>query len=662
VPVNYSFRARGDGDDDGDFDAEWLLDQIAEDLMEYGDLQSAIDRLLAEGFTTPDGEHIDGLYDLMEKLRDRRRELEQEADPSGRLAQYREKMAEIEAMEDAALSDMEQLAETMDDPRAADVTRESVAQRRLQREFMPLDTGERISALRDYEFVSHDAQRAFDEMLAQLREEVLSSYFEQAKDFASGQDPEALERMRLMMDTLSQMLEQQQRGEELDPTFEQFMADFGDFFPGAESLEDVVRILAERAAAAEAMFNSLSAEQQAELRSLFSQTFGDMNLQFSLSRLVANLRQMTPDLDWNDSARFRGQGRGGFNQAASVAEEMAALSRLEEFIGQSAPSRGLPEIDIDEVRRHLGPDAAAAAEKLQKAAQALRESRFVDERRGTMELSAAGVRQIGSAALRELFAQLRRAPLTGSHRHASTSRGHDREETSRPYEPGEPFNLHLPHTLRNAVLRQGVGTPVRLLPEDFVVEEHETQTRSATVIAVDLSLSMAMRHNLAPAKKMVLALSQLIHSAYPRDFLKIVGFGEVADEIRLADVPSLYIDHQYGTNLQHALALSRHLMRDERGDKQIIVVTDGEPTAHLMDGGVPFFSYPPAPETLHLTMAEVLRCTRAKITINLFALDIERTHFPFVEQIAKINGGRVFYTDRDNLGKFVVDDFVRNRS
>ena len=212
------------------------------------------------------------------------------------------------------------------------------------------------------------------------------------------------------------------------------------------------------------------------------------------------------------------------------------------------------------------------------------------------------------------------------------------------------------------MLRQGVGTPVRLLPEDFVVEEHETQTRSATVIAVDLSLSMAMRHNLAPAKKMVLALSQLIHSAYPRDFLKIVGFGEVADEIRLADVPSLYIDHQYGTNLQHALALSRHLMRDERGDKQIIVVTDGEPTAHLMDGGVPFFSYPPAPETLHLTMAEVLRCTRAKITINLFALDIERTHFPFVEQIAKINGGRVFYTDRDNLGKFVVDDFVRNRS
>jgi uncharacterized protein with von Willebrand factor type A (vWA) domain len=270
------------------------------------------------------------------------------------------------------------------------------------------------------------------------------------------------------------------------------------------------------------------------------------------------------------------------------------------------------------------------------------------------------MRRIAGAALKEMFSQIRNGAF-GAHRSASTARGHDREETSKAWEPGQPVNLHLSKTLRNAVFRQGPGTPVRLLPEDFEVEEHEALQRSATVIAVDLSLSMEMRGNLAPAKKMVLALSHLIQTAYPRDFVAIVGFGSTAHEIRLEDVPFLTIDYAYGTNLQHALALSRHLMKNERGTKQVVVVTDGEPTAHLLPDGEPFFAWPPVPETLHLTMAEVLRCTRAGITINTFALDIERSQFPFVEQIARVNGGRTFYTDVDNLGRFVIDDFVTHR-
>jgi uncharacterized protein with von Willebrand factor type A (vWA) domain len=173
---------------------------------------------------------------------------------------------------------------------------------------------------------------------------------------------------------------------------------------------------------------------------------------------------------------------------------------------------------------------------------------------------------------------------------------------------------------------------------------------------------MAMRGNLVPAKKMVLALTQLIAQRYPKDYVAIVGFGETAHELRLSDVAGLTIDYNYGTNLQHALALSRHLLRDERGDRQIVVVTDGEPTAHLDDYGEPFFSWPPVPETLERTMAEVLRCTKAGITINTFALDIERSQFPFVEQIARVNGGRMFYTNVDELGVYVLDDFVHHRS
>jgi uncharacterized protein with von Willebrand factor type A (vWA) domain len=291
----------------------------------------------------------------------------------------------------------------------------------------------------------------------------------------------------------------------------------------------------------------------------------------------------------------------------------------------------------------------------------LRESGFVERNGHRLELSAKGVRQVGQNALRDLFGQLRDSPALGSHPVASISRGGDREETSKPWEPGQPVSLHLPQTLKNAVVRQGPGTPVQLHPDDFAVEEYESARRSATVFAIDLSLSMAMRHNLGPAKKMVLALTQLIRSRFPRDYVAVVGFGERAEELSIEDIPSLTIDYNYGTNLQHALALSRHLMRNERGERQIVVVTDGEPTAHLMDDGQAFFSFPPVHETLQRTMAEVLRCTKAGIRINTFALDIERSQFPFVEQIGKVNGGRIFYVDVDNLGAYVLDDYVRHR-
>ena len=415
------------------------------------------------------------------------------------------------------------------------------------------------------------------------------------------------------------------------------------------------------AAAAEAMFNSLSADQQAELRGLFQTMLDDLDLNFSLNRLIGNLREATPDIDWQRANRYRGTEPSRFSDTVNATRDINRLKDLERFLEGPVPASRLNEIDMDRVRRNLGSDAAKNIERLQKALQGLSDKGLIDRSGGKTTLSAKGMRRIAGSALRELFSQLRASSL-GAHRHASTNRGHDREETSKPWEPGEAVNLHLGKTLRNAVFRQGPGTPVRLTPEDFEVEEHEAMVRSATVIAVDLSLSMEMRGNLAPAKKMVLALAHLIRTAYPRDFVAIVGFGLTAHEIKFEDVPFLTIDFDYGTNLQHALALSRHLMRGEKGSKQVIVVTDGEPTAHLLDNGQPFFNWPPVYETLHTTMAEVLRSTRAGITINMFALDIERSQFPFVEQIAKVNGGRTFYTDVDNLGRYVIDDFVRTRA
>ena len=660
MPVRYGFRRPGAGDEDDGLDLEEILALLGEDVMENGDLDDALDRLLRDGYTTADGERVAGLRDLLERTRARRAELERSANPDDALAAYRDRLEAIEALEAAELDALMDEAAASDDERRREVTRDVVDQKRLERELLSDRFAERLRDLSNYEFVSSEAREQFDEMMSELEADALATYFEQTRDALGHPDPEEIARLRAMMDALSTMIEQDRRGDELDPTFDEFMAQYGEYFPGATSLEDVVRQMAERAAAAEAMFNALSGEQRAELRGLFDQLLGDMDLNFSLNRLVDNLRQATPDIDWNRAPRLRGDQPGSFADATSAAEQLGELRGLEEFLGRANAAQGLPEVDLESVRRNLGVDAASQVERLQKALRGLRDQGFVDREGSRLTLSPKGVRQIGLRALKDLFAQLRDTPVLG-HAQATLARGGDREETSKPWQPGEPFSLHLDKTLRNAVARQGPGTPVRLHPDDFEVEEFESTRRSATVFAIDLSLSMAMRSNLVPAKKMVLALTQLIASRFRRDFVAVVGFGETAREVRVEDVPMLTIDHSYGTNLQHALALGRHLMRHERGERQIVVVTDGEPTAHLTEGGEPFFAWPPVRETLERTMAEVLRCTRAGIQINIFALDIERSQFPFVEQIARVNGGRAFYTSVDELGRYALDDFVTHR-
>jgi uncharacterized protein with von Willebrand factor type A (vWA) domain len=661
VPVRYGYRRVGDDDEFDDLDVDELLALLADDFMENGDLDEAMDRLLREGYETEDGDRVEGLRELLERTRKRRRELEQQADPDGEMQRYRDWLDDIEATEESELDQLLEDAQGSGDERREQVTRDLVDQRKMQRDLMSDRLAERLGEYRNYEFVSSEAREEYEEMMGELERDVLDTYFQQSKEFMGRPDSEELARMRDMMDALSTMIEQDRRDETLDPNFDDFMEKFGDFFPGAENLDDVVRMMAERAAAAEAMFNSLSAEQQGELRGLFDEMMQNMELNFSMNRLVSNLRQATPDIDWNRAHRMRGQGGSPFADAASVAEQLGELKGLEEFLGQSHAAQGLPEVDIEAVRRNLGDDAARHVQRLQRALQGLKDQGFIDRASNRLKLSARGVRKIGQIALRDLFRQLRDSPTLGGHPVATLARGGDREETAKPWEPGEAVALHLPRTLRNALLRQGPGTPLKLHPDDFEVEEYEATRRSSTIFAIDLSLSMAMRGNLVPAKKMVLALTQLISSKFPRDFVAIVGFGERAQQLKLEDIPALTIDYNYGTNLQHALALSRHLLRNERGERQIVVVTDGEPTAHLTASGEPFFSWPPVHETLEKTMAEVLRCTKAGITINTFALDIERSQFPFVEQIARVNGGRLFYTDVNDLGTYALDDFVKHR-
>jgi uncharacterized protein with von Willebrand factor type A (vWA) domain len=661
VTARYDYSGWDGTQDFTDLDPDDLLAGLTDDLLAGGDLDDALRRLLRSGMRTSDGEQIPGLRDLLEQLRRRRADMLAEGDPDGRMAEIGAKLDEIESDERAAIDELEDEAHTSGDERRAEVTGDVATERRMALDLQPGDPAGRIQSLQHYDFVSSEARERFEELVEELRREMADTFFEGASDALSNMSPESMARMRDAYDALNQMLEQREAGEEIDPRFEEFMEQYGDMFPGdPQSLDELLAQLAERMAAAQAVWNSMSPEQRAQLRGLMEAVLEDMDLRWQVDRLARNLQLAAPEAGWGRSYGFEGEGPMSISRATDLASQLGQLDRMEDLLQSASTPAALSEIDLDQVRAHMGEDAARALDRLAKLTKSLADQGLIEQHGGRTELTPRGVRRLGQKALSDLFGQLNKDRI-GDHSQTSVGSGHDREETTKTYEYGDPLNLHLSTTVHNAVRRGGSGVPVRLSPEDFEVVESEALARSATVLLVDLSMSMPMRDNFVPAKRMAMALETLISSRFPRDYLGIVGFSEVAREIRPDELPTAMWDYVYGTNLQHALALSRRMLAHQHGTKQIIVVTDGEPTAHIDDRGEVFFNYPPVPETLQRTMAEVIRCTRAGIIINCFALDLERTHYPFVEQIARVNGGRTFYTTPDALGGYVLVDFLKHR-
>ncbi len=655
--MSFAYRRRRP-EDNVEEDLDEFLADLGEEVLDHGDVSRALDDLMRSGFIGADGQRVEGVDDLLERVRARRFELEgaSSESPLERYAQWLEHVERLEA--EGLESAVREAVESKDAVRESDARRLAEG-RNLERALWGSRFAERFESARHYEFASPEAAEEFGRLSDELTRDLAGTYFEAAKDALANPDPAALARLRDMMNDLSELLERRRRGEDVDAATEEFLEQYRDYFPDAHSLDDVVRSLAERSAAAESMFRSLSADQQEELRSLMSHLSEDADFDWSLHRLLSNLRHETPDLDWSRSGGSA--GGPGWSDAVDATQSLAELRDLESLLSRSGAALALPEVDVDHIRRHLGEDAARHVERLRQTVSALRERGYLEARRGEFSLTPRAVSAIGKRALRDLFADAARAALAGGHLSRERDVRGERQETSRTFETGELVNLHVGDTLRNALRREGPGLPLRVAPEDFVVHDYEGEKRNATVFAIDLSRSMALRGNLGPAKKMLVAMVELIRQRYPRDFLAVVGFSALAFELKPDALVTLTIDDSYGTNLQHALALGRHLMRDQRGVRQIVVVTDGEPTAHLDGDGEPFFSWPPVHETLERTMAEVLRCTRAGIVINTFALDIERSQFPFVEQIARVNGGRTFYTSIDDLGAYVLDDFVTRR-
>ncbi len=652
--------SRWDGLQKGfDLDADHLMQQVTDDLLYHGDMHAALRRLMQDGMEDRNGDRIQGLREMMEKLRQKRQETLDNHNLGGVYDDIAKELREVVNQERAALDDLAKEARESGDDRRQEVTQQAVEERQFKLDMLPPDLAGQVKDLQEYDFTSSEAREKFEELLQRLREQLMQNMVDKMTGAMKSQTPEDLKAMKDMMADLNQMLEKRERGE--DPGFEAFMEKHGEFFPeNPQTLDELLENMAQRMAAMQRMMNSMTPEQRAQMKELSDQLMEDMDLQFQMDQLGQNLQSLFPQMGWGQGYDFRGQDPLGFSDSMQMMNDLGDMDQLEQLMQGVTNPGALAEADIDRVRDLLGDDAARSMEKLAEMAKMLEDAGLINQKEGRLELTPRAIRSLGANALDELFSKLAKDKL-GQHQQNRHGVGHEREYETKPYEFGDPFNLDLQRTIRNGIRRQGGGTPVRLMPEDFEIERTENLTRSSTVLMLDLSLSMPMRDNFLPAKKVALALHSLITSQFPRDDMGIVGFSEVARIVKAEQLPEVSWDFVYGTNMHHGFSLARKLLAKQTGTKQIIMITDGEPTAHIEPSGQVFFNYPPVWETVEATLKEVARCTRDGITINTFMLDADRGLKSFVEKISAMNRGRAFFTTPENLGDYVLVDFLEHK-
>jgi uncharacterized protein with von Willebrand factor type A (vWA) domain len=659
-----AFRySRWDGTQVGfEIDAESIFEEITDDLLYHGDLNAALRRLMQQGFSDADGNDVQGMRELLQRLRDARRERLESSNLGGVYDEIADALRDVVDAERAALDRRLDEARQSGDARQQELAEATNAEKHMHLDMLPADLAGQVQSLSSYDFESVEAQQRFEELMDQLRQQLAQQYFDQMAGAMSDPDPAAMQRTKDMMAALNELLEAHQRAEDTDAQFQEFMDEYGDFFPeDPQDVDELLRAMAERMARMQAMLNSMTPEQRAQLQGLAEQLLEDMDLAFQASQLGQNLQQMFPQLDWDKQYDFGGDDPMGFAEAAQMMAELGDLDQLENLLQSATQPGALAEADLDRARELLGDDSARSLEQLAKLAEQLEDAGLIQNKEGRLELTPRGLRKIGSNALDDLFSKLAKDKL-GRHDMSSVGAGHERTYDTKPYEWGDPFNLHIGRTVRNAVARVGQGTPVRLTPDDFEIERTEATVRSATVLMLDLSLSMPMRDNFLPAKKVAMALHSLISGQFPQDYLGLVGFSKVAHVLTPEQLPEVSWDYDYGTNMQHGFQLARQLLGRQTGTKQIIMITDGEPTAHYEAGmAAPYFNYPPVQETIDATVREVMRCTKDDIRINTFMLDATGYLKNFIERITKMNGGRAFFTTPETLGDYVLVDFVEHK-
>jgi uncharacterized protein with von Willebrand factor type A (vWA) domain len=628
------------------YDVRSALDEIGREVLAGGSIREALHDLMRRGL---DGRG--GLDELAERLRRMRERARRRGDLAGTLDQVRA------ALDQALAAERDQLAaEPGDGARLAE----------MELATLPDDVAGAVRALADYDWHSPEARAAYEAIKDLLRREVLDAQFAGLKQALSGNDPEAMQRVRDMLADLNALLAAHARGEDTTDQFEEFMRRHGDLFPEQpKDVDELIDALARRQAAAQRMMASLSPEQREQLAQLLSEALSDPDLASEMAQLADNLRALRPGLDQRSPVGMRPGGPSlGYSQAVEAVSELADLEALERQLAQGYPGSTLDDVDVETLERRLGSAAAADVEALRQLERELERQGYLAHGDDGPRLTPRAVRRLGETALKRVFAHLE-ATGRGDHDEHRTGQADEPTGLTRPWVFGDELPIDASRTVANALRRGGLpagGQGVRLLVEDFEVTETERRTTAAVALCVDLSFSMVQEGRWGPMKQTALALSHLVETRFRQDALQVIGFNLAArrlSPVQLADVEPEWVQ---GTNLQHALMLAaRHLRRHPDAEPVVLVVTDGEPTAHLGPDGIPEFMWPPTPQTLRATVAQVDELARYGATLNVFMLGEDPGLARFVDAVARRAGGRVFTPDIGRLGEYVVADYLRAR-
>jgi uncharacterized protein with von Willebrand factor type A (vWA) domain len=624
------------------FDIRAAMDEIGRDVMEGSSPRQALQELLRRGM-----QNRRGLDDLTRQVWQRRRDLQRDNRLDGTLEEVRELLQRAMDAEREALGN-----EDSDDARF----------REMQLDALPSDTGGAVRELDSYDWRSAEAREAYQEIRDLLGREMLDQRFEGMKQAMENASPEDVERVREMLDDLNSLLAQHAQGQDTAQQFSEFMAKHGEFFPeNPRNTEELVDLLAARAAAAQRMLNSMSAEQRAELAELAQQAFGDPRLAQALAQLDAQLQGLRPGEDWQGSGRFRGDNPMGMGEATRAMEELGQLDALAEQLAQSYPGARLEDIDLDAIGDLLGEDARVDARTLADLERELqRQGLFERAADGSLQLSPKAIRRLGESALRDVVDRI--GARRGERETRRSGAAGEATGATRPWAFGDTEAWSVPRTLLNAELRRAGGDPRRLDVSDVEVVETEQRTRAAVALLVDTSWSMVAEGRWVPMKRTALALHQLISTRFRGDDLALITFGRHAQTVELGELVGLEGAYAQGTNLHHALMLAeRHLRKHSDAMPVVLVVTDGEPTAHLEPDGEAYFDYPPSLHTLRATVGEVDRLAGMKAAFTFFVLGDDPRLAAFMDDVARRCGGRVVAPTLDGLGAEVVADYLRTR-
>jgi uncharacterized protein with von Willebrand factor type A (vWA) domain len=647
LPEGYSYGPWHDGPDPlaPPADLRDAMDEIGRDVMSGSSPRAALEEMLRRGTR-----QTAGLDELTRRVWQRRAEIQRRHRLDGTLQEVQQLLREALDAERRAL-----FPDPSDDARF----------REAQLDALPPGTAAAVRELAEYQWQSEQGRENYQRIQELLGKELLDSRFQGMKEALQNAGPEDVERINQMLSDLNALLAAHAQGfHDIAERFDEFMRRHGEFFPeNPRNVDELIDVLAARAAAAQRMLNSMTPEQRAELAQLSQHAFGDPRLAQQLSALDAQLQSLRPGEDWTSSARFRGKNPLGLGEGAQAMEDLADLDALAEQLGQAYPGARLEDIDLESLEGQLGADAAVDARRLSELERELRrQGLFERAPDGSLRLSPKALRRLGETALADVVRSLR--GRTGDRDTESAGAAGEPTGSSRPWRFGDMQPWDVSRTVRNAVLRSvSVGDRrVRMDVSDVEVIETEHRSRAAVALCVDTSWSMVQEDRWLPMKRTALALHQLITTRFRNDALQLITFGRYATSVELAELVGLEGAWEQGTNAHHALLLAgRHLRRHPDAQPVVLMVTDGEPTAHLEQDGTAEFTYPPAPRTIHKTLSEVDRIAKLGAAVTVFRLGDDPRLTSFVDLIARRSGGRVVAPDLDGLGAAVVGDYLRTR-